>query len=190
LPNDDKIIQEDIKNIELEIQKTCTTNTKALVSKQLQPILTRELCEDDDVILKPVKTTIYENKINTPIVQQENVQTHSYIKKVCNNDKLFINNEVIMKENNTINNNMTSEKVFINTKNIKKTILQKPISSLEFERTCNSLKDNPNLAREYINSIEIYKYPTLFKESLSASIMQCFIYILRKGFMPNEPMVI
>lgn len=211
----DKKLQKDIKDVELHIQNNANVYAKFHTSKKSEPILTSEVYEDDDVMLKPFKTTIYKNENETPTIRQENIQSHSKSKSICNSDKNENGTPTIQQENiqshsktktvcnidksfitndNIIRNNVpkkiTPMNVLKNIENIKMTLPQKPTSALEFERVCNSLKKNPNFAREYVKSIETNKYPTLFKESLSASIMQCFIYILRKGFMPNDPVVL
>ncbi|XP_073391108.1 uncharacterized protein [Physcomitrium patens] len=188
---DDKKLNKDVELIKKEIELKASMNAKVPILIKQPLIPTSDSCEDDGFFMKPVRTTVYKNENKTSSSQEENINpnigqnpTNASYKKSGE----FNKSNKIEKKDDGHNNGFPNSNGYKKMKFAKIRALQKPFTALEFERTCNSLKEKHSLAREYINSIGIQTYPKLFKESFSGSILQCFIHILQKGFMPNDPL--
>lgn len=193
----DKKLQKDIKDLEKEIKRRAHTkaSTPTNATKPL-PILTSERSLKDEALMKPLKTTIYKNK--NASLDVTNDQHGSSEKTLPTNVEAPIASgarDSPHAEATAGSNTPTTtppialcERV-ASAKKVVTAVPQKPKTTLEFERTCGMLKENPKLAREYVKTIEVKKYPELFKESFTASILKCFVYVLRKGFMPRDAMV-
>ena len=194
----DKKLQKDIKDLEKEIDRRA--NTKARTpnpTKRPLPILTSEQSPTkDEALMKPLKTTIYKNN-NTSRDATSNRQETSEETLPRNVSEAPIASgarDSPRAEATARNNTPTTPPTALceraaSAKKAVTVVPQKPKTTLEFERTCGMLKENPKLAREYVKTIEVKKYPELFKESFTANILRCFVYVLRKGFMPKDAMV-
>ena len=193
----DKKLQKDIKDLEKEIERRA--NTKASTppnSTKPLPILTSERSPKDEALMKPLKTTIYKNKNASLDVtndqhgpSKETLPTNVEA-PIASGARDSPRTEATAGSNapTTTPPIALCERV-ASAKKVVTAVPQKPKTTLEFERTCGMLKENPKLAREYVKTIEVKKYPELFKESFTANILKCFVYVLRKGFMPKDAMV-
>lgn len=188
-PNDKKL-KKDIEQLEKEIEieeEKAKAKAKMTKPKSL-PIRTTEPAGDGE-LLKPVKTTMLKPQQPQPTSKEYQATDENTVDTVVNTQVDRASSPSVRSDSVVELNN--SMEVKAATIEVKKEIVvpRKPNTAFEFERVCNSLKGQPEVQREYVKSIEVEKYPVLFKELLSAGIMRCFIEALRRGFMPDDPQV-
>ena len=193
----DKKLKKDIKDLEKEIDRRANTKATTPNPPKPVPILTSDQSPDDEALMKALKTTIYKTK-NASLDAASNQQAPETLpgnvgapiaSGACDPPRVEATAAPRTDASTTPPINIASCARVASAKKAVTAVPQKPKTTLEFERTCGMLKENPKLAREYVKTIEAKKYPELFKESFTASILQCFVYVLRKGFMPEDAVV-
>jgi hypothetical protein len=180
-PNDKKLAK-DIEDLEKAIALKERNAGASATRPKNQPILITEP-SDQDTLLKPLKTTIFKTrKRETPSPSQSKPCEEESIMTSLATEAVKEVSSAVSGNNPPVVSNSESKK----RANMAQVALHQPLTALEFERVCTSLKQEVNRLRDYVKSIEIDRYPALFKESLSTGILQTFVEVLRKGFMPND----
>lgn len=189
----DKKLKNDMKDLEEEIDRQAKSKASTPKPAKSIPILTSEQSPKDEALMKPLKTTIYKNQNASIDVTSNQQASETLIGNVevpipsgaCGSPRV----EAITRNNTPTTTPIALRERVARTKEAITVVPRKPRTALEFERTCGMLRENPDLAREYVKTIEVKTYPELFKESFTASILRCFVYVLRKGFMPEDALV-
>jgi hypothetical protein len=180
-PNDKKLAK-DIEDLEKAIALKERNAGASATRPENQPILITEP-SDQDMLLKPLKTTIFKTrKRETPSPSQSNpCEEESIMTSLATEAVKEVSSAVSGNNPPVVFNSESKQHV-----NMAQVAPHQPLTALEFERVCTSLKQEVNRLRDYVKSIEIDRYPALFKESLSTGILQTFVEVLRKGFMPDD----
>ncbi len=179
-PNDKKLAK-DIEDLEKAIALKESNAGASAMRPENQPILITEP-SDQDTLLKPLKTTIFKTcKRETPSPSQSKSREEGSIMTSLATEAVKKVSSAVSVNNPPVVSNSESKHV-----NMAQVAPHQPLTALEFERVCTSLKQEVNRLWDYVKSIEIDRYPALFKESLSTEILQTFVEVLRKGFMPDD----
>lgn len=189
----DRNLKKAIMDLEKEIDKQARTEASTPKPTKSIPILTSEQSPKDEALMRPLKTTIYKNQNASLDATSDQQGSETLLENVeapipsgaCDSPRV----EVRAWNDTPRTTPIAMYERVASAKRAGSVVPRKPKTALEFERTCGMLKENPNMAREYVKTIEVEKYPELFKESLSASILRCFVHVLRKGFMPEDALV-
>ncbi len=181
-PNDKKLAK-DIQDLEKAIALKERNTGASATRPENQPILITEPPSDQDILLKPLKTTIFKTgKRETPSPSQSKPREEESITTSLATEAVKEVSSAVSVNNPPVVSNSESKQ----HANMAQVAPHQPLTALEFERVCTSLKQEVNRLRDYVKSIEIDRYPALFKESLSTGILQTFVEVLRKGFMPDN----